>query len=89
MKSLATEDVFIHGAAAAVSLSTRAGAKGANPEPQRTRERLHRGGVGPPGAHLPLPAEGLLPRVGHQRGARGEDPQAAQHHAEEGASESN
>lgn len=63
---------------------SRVGAEGAYPEPQRTGERLHRSGAGPPGAHLSFPPEGVLPRVGHRRRARGEDPQAAEHHVEKG-----
>lgn len=65
----------------------RAGAQGAYPEPQRTGERLHRGGAGPPGAHVSLPSEGLLPRAGHQRRTRGENPQAAKHNVEKGMRE--
>lgn len=65
-------------------VSPRAGPKGAHPEPQRAGERLHRGGAGQTGADLPLAAPGVLPRAGHQHRTRGEDPQAAQHHATKG-----
>ncbi len=62
----------------------RARPEGAHPEHQRQRERLHRGGAGPAGADVPCTPPRVLPRAGHQRGARGEDPQAAQHYAQKG-----
>lgn len=62
----------------------RVGTQGAYPEPNCTWERLHRGGAGPSGAHISFPAEGLLPWIGHQCWACGEDPQAAKHHVKKG-----
>lgn len=62
----------------------RAGPEGANPEQQRQRERLHRGGTGQAGVDVPGAPPRVLSRAGHQRRARGEDPQAAQHYAQKG-----